>query len=592
MEAGTIKMNQIFELASLTRRYLHYVRGIKLLWAAAVLMVALSALLSVCILFSVKWLVDDVLVARSTDALPYLLSIYLSLALGKLVVVYVSARIDTAVVEHITQSVRCDLYRHVIGLSPGTTARYSTGDLVSRLSNDADQVEYLVFTGLIGLCADIYGVMAFGATLFLLCWQLTVCALLMAPLLAVSSLLIAPRIRRIARVARRAQANMATVAEERLDAAPFIQVSGGERFESALFQKKANSARRASLKLTAIQAMSNAAIEFVGVIGGLVIILVGALQMQAGNLTVGTLVAFLGSIGSLYGPMIGIVKTPGRYQRIAARVQRVSELLDTRSEVFEAPNATVLNKPKGRLQFENVSFGYNRRDPVLIGIDLNIECGETVAIVGSNGSGKSTILKLATRLYDPTAGSVKLDGHDLRSLTIDSVRRATAVIFQEPFLMRGSIMENIAYDQRDADPERVKKAIETGRVSSFVNSMTNGLESQVGPHGKWLSGGQRQRIALARALLRDSPILILDEATAAVDGETDDLIQDALKKHSGDRTTIIVSHRLSSIRHADRIVVLEQGRIVESGSPSSLLRASSRCRGIFGTQLQTPGVAA
>jgi ABC-type multidrug transport system fused ATPase/permease subunit len=280
-----------------------------------------------------------------------------------------------------------------------------------------------------------------------------------------------------------------------------------------------------------------------------------------------------------------LAKASGRFQRAAAGAQRVADLLDTPSLVTEAPGAKPLPRPRGSLDFCAVRFGYTHGQEVLHGISLKIEPDELVAVVGPSGSGKSTLVRLALRLHDPCSGAVRIDGHDLRDVTLDSLRRAVAVVFQEPHLVRGSIAENIGYGQAGHDPPRVAAVAAAAHVNRFADALPAGCDAQVGPRGVWLSGGERQRVALARALLRDCPILLLDEATAAVDSETEALIHDAVDRLAGRRTMLIVGHRLSSIRRADRLVVVEDGRIVESGTPAALLRNSTRCRDLFAAQL-------
>jgi ATP-binding cassette subfamily B protein len=248
--------------------------------------------------------------------------------------------------------------------------------------------------------------------------------------------------------------------------------------------------------------------------------------------------------------------------------------------------------PCGRLEFDNVTFGYSPSHNVIEGVSLKIEPGETVAIVGPSGSGKSTLIKLALRLYDPSSGSVRIDGEDLRILTIKSVRDAVSAVWQEPHLFSGSIAQNIFYNRNDSSAAAMIEAAHAAGVPGFTEHLRGRYDAPVGPSGRWLSGGQKQRVALARALLRGNPILLLDEATGAVDGETEEQIQDAIDNISGHRTLLIVAHRLSSIRRADRIVVMENGRIVETGSPAMLLRGNSRCRALFSTQLTTDGIAA
>jgi ABC-type multidrug transport system fused ATPase/permease subunit len=298
-------------------------------------------------------------------------------------------------------------------------------------------------------------------------------------------------------------------------------------------------------------------------------------------------------LGSLYGPIRGLAKTSARFQRAAAGAQRVAALLDTPSRVQEAPQARPLTAPvRGRVAFEGVRFAYPGGAEVLRGVDLVLEPGETVALVGPSGSGKSTLVQLLLRLYDPDAGVVRLDGQDVRELRLASLRQAVAVVPQDTPLWRASLAANIAFGQPGASWARIVAAAKAAHAHGFAQAGPGGYGRRLGPGGQGLSGGQRQRLALARALLREAPVLVLDEATSAVDGETEALVQATIDALRGRRTVLIVAHRLAAIKNADRVVVLEAGRIVEAGPPARLLGQAGRCRRLFASQLVGEGVPA
>ncbi len=282
----------------------------------------------------------------------------------------------------------------------------------------------------------------------------------------------------------------------------------------------------------------------------------------------------------------------GRFHRAAAGAQRLVDLFDTPSLVTERAEARPLPPPRGALAFRDVRFAYPRGEEVVRGVSLEVEPGETVALVGPSGSGKSTLAQLALRLYDPSSGAVLLDGHDLRDLSIQSVRQTVGIVFQEPFIFQGTIADNIRYGRADAPEELVRTMGRIAHVEDFAAARLGGYAAQTGPRGSWLSTGQRQRIALARAFVRNAPILILDEATASVDSETEELIQEAVERFAGRRTVLLVAHRLSSVRRADRVIVLDHGRIVETGTPAELLQGESRCRDLFAAQLIREQVSA
>ena len=581
------------KVQDLMRRFWPYLRRSRGQAGLVALLTFLEPLAAGAVLFLVSVLIDEVFAGGRLDLLPMIGGAYVAIIVVRLALEYATATLEIGVEEQIAQDLRKDLYTHVISVSPGSLGKHGTGDILTRLSSDVRRIEFLIFSGPLTVFADVASALFFLCFLLVMSWKLTLCALLIVPFLVLASLRFAPRVRRASSIAREEETAWMSRAEERLGAAPLMHAFGGQALEAGAFAMRSNRARRAEIRTVKIQSLLSLVVESFAAAGGLLVIAVGAYEIQAGALTLGAFVAFLGAIGSLYGPTRGLAKAPGQFQRAAASGERVARLLDMPSMVTEKPSAKAIGKAAGALEYNNVHFAYAGGEEVLKGVSLKIEPGEMLAIVGPSGGGKSTLAQLALRLYDPTSGSVTLDGTDLRDLTIESLRRSVSVVFQESYVFGGTIMENIRYGRPDASDAAVKAAARTANVDSFISAMRGGYHAQVGPRGSWLSGGQRQRIALARALLRDPPVLMLDEATAAVDSEAEELIQDAVERLAGRRTIMVIGHRLSSIRRADRIVVVDQGRIVEAGIPSALLQTSSRARDLFATQLtREPGVAA
>jgi ABC-type multidrug transport system fused ATPase/permease subunit len=577
---------------ALVRRFSPYLRPVRGRVALAAAILLSGPLTGAALLWLIKLLVDDVLIAGRLELLPLFGGIYVLAAAAKVALDYVGTRLDASVSERIVRDIRVDLYRHVVSLSPGSLQDRGTGDRLAHLSGDVERTQSLIYTAPLSLCADIATAAFFGAFLLFLDWQLTLVALLVVPFLAVASFRYAPRLRRAARITRGLTSRWFDLAEERLGAAPLIHAFGSEERETARFAARCDAARRAELRTVTIQAWLTLLIEAATALGGVIVLAVGAYAIKQGALTVGTLVAFLGAVGSLYSPVRGLARAAGRFQRAAAGAQRVADLLDTPSLVRERRPAKRLAGIRGAVEFRSLCFSYPQGDPVLRDVSCRIEPGEMVAIAGASGSGKSTLAKLLLRFYDPTAGAVLIDGTDIRGVTLDSLRRAVSVVFQDPLIVQGSIADNLRYGQPQASDASLLAAAQAAHVHPFVSALGAGYRAAAGTRGGRLSGGQRQRLALARSLLRDSPILVLDEATAAVDSETEELVHGAIEDLAGDRTIVIVGHRLSSLRRADRVLVLDHGRIVEAGRPESLLRAGTRYHDLFAPQLNLSGASA
>lgn len=569
----------------LIRRFWPYLVAVR--WKA--LQVAAMTLSGPLVAGALLWLgaqlIDKVFIGNQMDLLPTIATLYAAVLVAKLALGFFETRLETAVVEQIGLDVRVDLYRHLFSVSPGSLGKHGVGDLLAHLSEDVDRVEYLVFTGLLAVLADVVGALFFLGFLLLISWKLTLCALLVLPFLVLTSFRLAPRVRRASKITRRDETAWMSLAEERLGVTPLVHAFGAQLLETEIFARRGARARRSELRTVTIQAWLTLFVETIAALGGLVVIGVGAYEIHSGALTVGTFIAFLGAVGSLYGPASGLAKAPARFQRAAAGAQRVTDLLDTRSRVQERPGAKPLAQVSGALEFRDLHFAYSPGADVLRGISLRIEPGETVAVVGPSGSGKSTLVRLALRLYDPTAGAVLIDGVDVRDVTFESLKRTVGVVFQEPYVFRGSIAENIRYGENDVSHDRVLAAAQAAHIHDFVEAQPGGYSTLVGPRGGWLSGGQRQRLAVARALLRRPPILLLDEATASVDSETEELIQHALERLAGRCTILVIAHRLSSVRRADRVVVLDKGQIVEMGTPEALSRPATRYHDLFAAQL-------
>jgi ATP-binding cassette subfamily B protein len=568
------------------RIFLAPVRGRALATAGLAL---LSPFVAASLLWLVKFLVDEVLVAGRLDLLPGFALSYVVVVAVKSASDYASTRLERSAGERIVQEIRTALYGRLISLSPGSLGHRSTGDLLGHLSGDVERTEDLLYDAPLKAFADSVGVVFFGSFLILLSWQLTLLAMIAVPPLALISRRYGSRMRRAAKIARQRTSAWLALAEERLGATMLIQAYGTEAEETAHFGERCAASRRAELRVVATQAWMGVLMDGAVLLGALAVLSVGAYEIRQQGITLGTLVAFLGSVGSLYEPARSLARVAARFQRSAAGAQRVAKLLDAPSLVTERAAAPIAAPRTGAIEFRNVRFAYPGGPPVLQGVSLKIEPGETVAIAGPSGSGKSTLVRLLLRLHDPTEGAVLIDGRDLRDLPLRAVRSVIAPVFQDAYIFRGSIRDNICYGQRRAALADILGAAQAAHVDAFAPAL-RGDHAGVAPRGTSLSGGQRQRVALARALLREAPILVLDEATGSIDSETEELIQEAIERLAGHRTILLIGHRLSSLKRADRVVVLDEGRIVESGAPGMLLRAGTRYHDLFAAQMALGGV--
>ena len=478
------------------------------------------------------------------------------------------------------------LYGHLQSQSMSFYDANQTGQLMSRVTNDVSQVQFFLTQGIARLVNTVATVSIYLVVLVALDLQLTVVTLIVAPgiwMLQDRLKIVMPLMRRV----QRRMGDLNEVIQEYVAGVKMIQAFGREPHESKRFDEVNHDIRTTRMKQQQVMAIVMPGQEFFTNVSLVLILTVGAWRVMNGTLSLGTLVAFQAYVMSMWMPVRWIGMINQMAQQAMAAGERVFEILDTPLEVAEKPDAHPLPSPlRGEIVVEDVSFAYGHERPLLTDISFRADPGQTVAIVGPSGSGKTTIVNLIPRFYDVTRGRVLVDGHDVRDLTLESLRSQIGMVLQETFLFNRTVRDNIRYGRSDASDEEVEAAARAAHAHEFIAELPDGYDTFVGERGARLSGGQRQRIAIARAILVDPRILILDEATSSVDTRTDFLIQRALDQLMRNRTTIVIAHRISTIQRADQILVVHEGRIVDSGTHDDLIHRSGVYRHLYEIQYQ------
>lgn len=477
------------------------------------------------------------------------------------------------------------LYGHLQSQSMSFYDRNQTGQLMSRVTNDVAQVQFFVTQGLARLVNMVITILMNLTILVLIDPVLTIVVLLMMPALYVYQRLqfrVMPMFRRV----QRRMADLNVVIQENVAGIKLIQAYGREPYEAKRFDEVNRDIRATRLETSRNMAIVNPGQEFVTMVASVLILTLGAYRVIHGSLTIGSLVAFQSYTLLMLQPIRWLAQLNQMAQQALAAGERIFEILDTPFEVVEKPNAIVLPRLRGEIVFENVSFAYGRDRPLLRNVSFVVEPGQTVALVGPSGSGKTTLTNLIPRFYDATEGRVLIDGYDVRDVALESLRSQIGIVLQEPFLFDMTIRENICYGRADATEAEMIAAAKAACAHDFIAELPNGYETVIGERGTRLSGGQRQRLSIARAILVNPRILILDEATSSVDTRTDYLIQQALDTLMEGRTTLVIAHRLSTVQRADVILLMADGRIIARGSHRELLASNPVYQQLYEIQFQ------
>ena len=565
--APVVPVGQVF------RRFWPHARPYQRMLPLVLLFVALVPAIEAATIWMYKILVDEVLIPQRFDLLLWVILGYVGLQLAEGVATFCDEYLSDWVGGRFIVSLRTEFFAHLHDLSLAFFDRERLGDVMSRVTDDVEEIEDLMLSGVASAVSYFFQLLFFTAALFYLDWQLALVSLFVVPLFWLAARHFSRKIKRAAREERRRSGSIGAVAEESLSNAALVQAYNRKDEEVARFHRENEGSFAAQMAATRLSSLFSPLINMIELAGVVVVVAFGAYQLSRGNLTVGGLLVFLVFLGQLYGPIRGVSSLLNSFYSASAGAERIIEFLDEEPSVTERAGAVDLGRAEGRVEFDGVSFGYPGKDaPALEDVSFSVGPGETLALVGPSGAGKSTVAKLMLRFYDPGAGSIRLDGHDLSSLTLRSLRESVAVLLQETLVFDGTIRENIAYGRPDATDEEIEAAAKAADAHDFILALREGYDTSIGQKGRLLSGGQRQRIAIARAMIRDAGVLVLDEPTTGLDAGSSEKVMRPLQRLMEGRATIVISHNLMTVREATEIAVLEDGRVTERGTHADLLQ--------------------
>jgi ATP-binding cassette, subfamily B, bacterial len=496
----------------------------------------------------------------------------LAIAVFDAVCTYAEKYLTTSVAQWISYDLRLTIYSHVQRLSLAFHDQKRTGDLISRVTDDIENIQSFIMNGLLGVLINVMTLIGMVAVMFYLNWRFTLIALSVVPVLFVMVFIYTRKIKQASREVRKKEGQITSVVEEVLSSIRVVKAFAREDFEVQRLEQESLEAVEISLRARSLKAKLTPLVGIVVALGTGLVLWFGARLVMAGALTAGSMVVFILYLGKMYKPMQEISKMTDTYSKAAVGYERIQEVLHTREEVKDLPRARHAPKFKGDIAFEDVSFSYNSAQQVLKGISLQMKAGQVSAIVGPTGAGKTSVISLIPRFYDPENGVIKIDDVDVRQYQQKSLRSQMSFVLQDTVLFHAPVWQNIAYGKPGCLRAEIIKAAEMANASEFINKLSDGYDTVLGERGMTLSGGQRQRIVIARAVIRNTPILILDEPTSGLDSASEQLVFEALDRLMQNRTVVVIAHRLSTIQRADIIFVVKDGAVVERGKHEQLMK--------------------
>ncbi len=496
----------------------------------------------------------------------------MAIAIVDAICTYAEKYYTTSVGQWVTHDLRKTLYSHIQRMSLGFHDHSQTGDLISRVTIDIDTVQSFIVSGLLGVLINCITLVGMVAVMFYTNWRFTLIALSVSPILFFVVYRYTRRIRKASREVRKKESEIVSVVQEVLTSIRIVKAFAREDYEQRRLESESLESVEIALHARTLKARLSPIVEIITAAGTAMVLWFGGRLALEGGLAPGSLVLFIWYLGKMYKPMQDLSKVPDAYSKASVGYERIREILETERDVQDLPKARPAPKFRGKIEFDNVSFSYDS-EPTLSNVSLKIEPGQLAALVGPTGAGKSTIINLIPRFYDPSQGVVKIDGFDVKKMKQKSVREQISFVLQDTLLFHAPIWQNIAYGKPDATRAEILKAADLANATEFIEKMPEKFDTMVGERGLTLSQGQRQRIAIARAIIRNTPILIMDEPTSGLDALSEQLVSEALDRLMEKRTCIIVAHRLVTIRRADVIFVVQNGGIAERGTHEELMKA-------------------
>lgn len=539
--------------------------------------------------YLVKPIIDDIFVDRNMSMLTLVAVAILVVAFLKGLCSYGQLVLMNYIGQRIVTDLRNELYNHIQRHSLSFFYRNPTGMLMSRITNDVNLIQQTVSDAVTSLMKDSLLIVALTCVILYMNWKLALVAFFVFPLALYPIVVFGRKMRKVSTDSQVTMGTLSSLLQETISGTRIVKAFGMEEYEGKRFAKENENLFRLFMKTASIRALSSPFIEFLGHVGVAAIVLYGGYQVILGNSTPGTFFSFMTALILLYEPVKRLSNVNNTVQQGIAAAARVFEILDTEPEIVDRPGAVELPPMKESIEIRNVDFSYGDDPAVLKNIDLTIRAGEIVAFVGMSGVGKSTLMNLIPRFHDVTKGSITIDGTDIRDVTVRSLRDQIGIVTQQVILFNDTVRNNIAYGNIAKTEQEIIRAAKAARAHQFIMKLPQGYDTIIGEQGVRLSGGERQRISIARSILKNAPILILDEATSSLDTDSEKEVQAALENLMKGRTTLVVAHRLSTISNADRIVVLYDGTIVEEGTHNQLIKKRGEYHRLFTLQFENNG---